>query len=79
MINGAKAPSPQENNKNMSRCKSCNRLLNATELLMDQEDGSPEDMCYKCRDVLYDDQYEHECMFENLVEGITKARNMKNC
>ena len=46
---------------------------------MEQEDGSPEDMCYKCRDVLYDDQYEHECMFENLVEGTTKARNMKNC
>lgn len=45
---------------------------------MDQEDGSPEDMCYKCRDVLYDEQYEHEHMFENLVEGITKVRNTKN-
>jgi hypothetical protein len=52
--------------------------MNPTELLMDKDDGSPEDMCYKCRETLYDEDYDHEFMFENLSEGVTKSRNMAN-
>lgn len=62
----------------MSKCRACDATMNPTELLMDKEDGSPEDLCYKCRETLYDEDYDHEFMFENVSEGVTKARNMQN-
>lgn len=48
----------------MSRCKSCNRLLDPETLSSEKPDGSPEDMCSNCKskssseyNILYDHEY----------------------
>lgn len=60
------------------RCVSCNSILTKVELQINKEDGSPEDMCGDCRDVVYDDSYVHEFLFEDLTEGLTLPKRMNN-
>lgn len=54
------------------RCRSCNALLNDMDLLLKQDDGSPEDLCKVCRDVVYtiDEYEEREYAFHGIEEGL---------
>tara|TARA_R110000803_G_scaffold13482_2_gene37887 strand:+ start:5919 stop:6173 length:255 start_codon:yes stop_codon:yes gene_type:complete len=59
----------------MSRCKSCNRILDNSELrYRHKETGGHDEFCTKCRNLSYDTRVEHEYHFgletESLVNRI---------
>lgn len=64
----------------MSRCRSCDVVLNDMDLLLKQDDGSPEDLCKVCRDVVYtiDEYEEREYAFHDIEEGLKVIKSENN-
>lgn len=62
------------------RCISCNRKLLDFELLASKSDGSPEDLCTVCKPYTKQEYLfteDHEYQFENLEEGVAKAKYLR--
>lgn len=64
----------------MSRCRSCDALLSDMDLLLTQDDGSPEDLCKVCRDIVYtiDEYEEREYAFHGIEEGLKVVKIENN-